>query len=328
MSALIENRGTGGMGDGNPPIEHQIVSGMETDLPLYEFHLDNPGNPGFGNDSSYLYYGSTNIKYYRRGHGITIYQNKSILDAWWLSNKKIEPSKPIFYLGSYPKMVMFNYLLHTDTSNPNHSFMENKKVGYLLCDEYIAYGKFGEKTIELPFVEYPKPTNYVTHESGYLLRRSKLFRVFGNKYFSTTRGFFGTLLYISTLEGIFVDETKVKFGMFTIMNLDFDNLNHIQGFSYDLETSTEEQIGESYPVSSGMFYQAYLNFKEDKTKPVEGFDSFDNYCPEPNPYDIKIYEDESIQNKTYLSKRTSNDWSDDEETKCIRVWVKQKHFKN
>lgn len=167
MSTFVENRGTGGMGDGNP----SIVNGIETNLPLYEFDLH---NPDIRNDYG-SYYGSHNKRDNdRRGHGITIYHNKSILDAWWSSNNKIQPLKPVFWLGTYPKLVMFNFLLHTNTSNPIR-FINKNKEGYIVCDEYIAYGKFGDKS-KAEFPEYPKPTNYVTHESGYLLRRSKLFR--------------------------------------------------------------------------------------------------------------------------------------------------------
>ena len=125
--------------------------------------------------------------------------------------------------------------------------------------------------------------------------------------------------------------------MFKVTNLDFEHPIFLQGFSYDLETSTEEQIGDLYegpstpldpPIGIQMdshvermvFYKAYLNFKEDKKKPVVGFDCFDNYCPEPISY-AAIIEDESIQNKISLSRRSSSDWSDDEETKGIRDWV-------
>jgi hypothetical protein len=167
MSTFVEDSGTGGMGDGNP----SIVNGIETNLPLYEFDLH---NPDIRNDYG-SYYGSHHKgDKHRRGHGITIYHNESILDAWWSSNNKIQPLKPVFWLGTYPKLVMFNFLLHTNTSN-SIRFINKKNEGYIVCDEYTAYGKFGDKS-KAEFPEYPKPTNYVTHESGYLLRRSKLFR--------------------------------------------------------------------------------------------------------------------------------------------------------
>lgn len=117
--------------------------------------------------------------------------------------------------------------------------------------------------------------------------------------------------------------------MFKVTNLDFEHPIFLQGFSYDLETSTEEQIGDLYEshVERMVFHKAYLNFKEDKKKPVVGFDCFDNYCSEPISY-AAIIEDESIQNKISLSRRSSSVWSDDEETKGIRDWVKTKTCKN
>ena len=136
MSNLIENRGTG-----------------DDNLPPYEFNLDNRII-----SSSYTYFGKfCQRDHVRRGHGITVYHNKSILDAWWLSNKNIEPSKPVFFLGSYPKKTVY---LNTNTSNPIW-FINKQKEGYLLSDEFIAYGKFGEN---------------MTLETGYLLQSGKFFR--------------------------------------------------------------------------------------------------------------------------------------------------------
>lgn len=145
----------------------------------------------------------------------------------------------------------------------------------------------------------------------------------------SSKGFFGTLLSEETYEGLFLLDRKVNYGVFKVTDLDFEHPIFLQGFSYDLETSTEEQIGDLYEshVERMVFYKAYLNFKEDKKKPVVGFDCFDNYCPEPISY-AAIIEDESIQNKISLSRRSSSDWSDDEETKGIRYWVKTKTCKN
>lgn len=137
MSNLTENRGT-----------------WDDNLLPYEFNLDNPDIK----KETYQYYGTVYKRdHVRRGHGITVYHNKSILDAWWLSNKNIEPSKPVFFLGSYPKKTVY---LNTNTSNPIW-FINKQKEGYLLSDEFIAYGKFGEN---------------MTLETGYLLQSGKFFR--------------------------------------------------------------------------------------------------------------------------------------------------------
>ena len=148
MSTFVEDSGTGGMGDGNP----SIVNGIETNLPLYEFDLH---NPDIRNDYG-SYYGSHHKgDKHRRGHGITIYHNKSILDAWWSSNNKIQPLKPVFWLGTYPKLVMFNFLLHTNTSNPIRFI--NKKMRVILSVMNIPLTVNSETNLKQSFLNTLNP---------------------------------------------------------------------------------------------------------------------------------------------------------------------------
>jgi len=303
MSTFVENPVTGGMGDGNHP-------------PL-GFYL---GEPDIVTDS-YKYYGSINKKH-RRGNGITLYTDGSILECKWKSNVQIEIGTPIFLLNSVPETdcADVHYFLRSmELRSQCFEYVGHhlkQAVGYLVAPTHTLYPAYVSGSV--PTVIHMNDSRLAISD-GYLFIYGRLYRRSKDtKYFISRSGFFGNLTNENTAIGIQIDDDFVKFGIF---KFDPPKNEFIQGCVYNKDTAEETVVGDELPEGYGLglvLEKTYNNYKQtQKSNPKVNFKNFVVYQKMPP---LKSFE--SLKPKMIPLPEDDN-WSDEEDTIIARAYAKK-----
>ena len=286
MSTFVENRGTGG-----PP----------------GFDL---GEPDIVTDV-YKYYGSINStsnKIYRKGNGITLYTDGSILECKWKSNNQIEIGTPVFHMISEPELNDVDFYYYSD--NIITEFHGKKSMGYIVAPTHTFH----------PGLVSRKLPDTIHIDDGYVFIYGRIYRRSKNGLFYIVRsGFFGNLTNEKTAIGIQIDDDFVKFGIFRFeLGLGVQT-ELIQGCIYNKDTSDETIFGSSVLEDKSVFGASYQNYKEvQKNNPKKNLKKL-------------VYQPPPLQSFSGLKPKLfplpdDDNWSDEEDTKIVRAFAK-KHNK-
>ena len=302
MSTFVENRG---MGDGNhPPLGFDL------------------GEPDIVTDS-YKYYGSIQKKY-RRGNGITLYADGSILECKWKSNDQIEIGTPVFFLKSIPESdgADVYYLSHMQLRSQRFECVGShlkKTVGYLVAPTHTLYPAYVSGSV--PTVINMDDSRLSISDAylfiyGRLYRRSK-----DNKFLIIRTGFFGNLINETTATGIQIDDDFVKFGKFRFKVGLGVQIELIQGCIYNKDTAEETVVGDELTEGYGLVLEkTYNNYKQtQKRNPTHNFKKPKMVYKEFPP--LKSFE--SLKPKMIPLPEDDN-WSDEEDTIIARAYAKKK----
>lgn len=291
------------MGDGNQP-------------PL-GFDL---GEPDIVTDS-YKYYGSINKKH-RRGNGITLYADGSILDCKWKSNDQIEIGTPIFLLNSVPETDCADvhyFLISMELKSQCFEYVGTtqlkKAVGYLVAPTHTLYPAYVSGPNPNPTV-IDMDDSRLAISDGYLFIYGRLYRRSkNNEYFISRSCFFGNLTNENTAIGIQIDDVFLKYGFF---KFDPPKTEFIQGRVYNKDTAEETFVGSSVLEDKSVFWASYQNYKQiQKSNPKKNFKKFVVYQKMPP---LKTFQ--SLKPK-FIPLPDDENWSDEEDTIIARAFAKK-----